>query len=144
MMTRSGQVRPAPARAARWLTVTLWLLQALLAALFLWHGQFMAFPPAEMVATVDANIGPRLRVFIGVAEILAAIGLLLPGLARILPALTPLAAAGLMLVMSSATVFHLIRGETTSAVSAAVIFGLVTLVAYGRWKLAPIPARDRV
>ncbi|NTU83164.1 MAG: DoxX family protein [Chloroflexales bacterium] len=133
----------APRRPGRVLTAGLWVLQVLLAVLFLWHGQFMAFPPAEMVAIIDASIGAPLRVFIGVAEILAAAGLLLPGLTRILPQLTPLAAAGLMIVMSSATVLHLIRGETTSAISAAIIFGLVTLVAYGRWKVAPIAPRRR-
>jgi uncharacterized membrane protein YphA (DoxX/SURF4 family) len=119
----------------------LWSLQVLMAALFFWHGQFSVFPPADMVAMINANIGEGLRVFIGVAEILAAIGLILPGLTRIVPWLTALAAAGLMIVMSSATVFHLFRGETASAIAALVIFLLVTVVAYTRWKVAPIAAR---
>lgn len=144
MMTSKAHTRPATSTASRVLAVGLWLLQGLLAALFLWHGQFMAFPPADMVAMINANIGPELRVFIGVAEILAAFGLILPGVTRILPGLTALAATGLMLVMSSATVLHLVRGETTSAVSTAVILMLVTVVAGARWKLAPIPARRRV
>ena len=129
--------------SSRALNIALWILQAVLAALFLWHGQFMAFPPADMVAMINANIGPGPRVFIGVAEILAAAGLILPGLTRVLPLLTALAAAGLMLVMGSATTFHLFRGETESAVSAVVILVLVTLVAYTRWKIAPIAARQR-
>lgn len=128
---------------SRVLNIALWVLQCLMAALFCWHGQFMVFPPAEMVAIVNANIGEGLRVFIGVAEMLAAIGLILPGLTRILPWLTALAAAGLMIVMSSATVFHLYRGETASAISAAVIFILVSLIAYTRWRVAPIAARRR-
>ena len=61
----------------------MWLLQALLTALFAWHGQFMTFPPADMVAMIDATIGPNLRVFIGLAEMLAAVGLLLPALTRV-------------------------------------------------------------
>jgi hypothetical protein len=101
----------------------------------------MAFPPAAMVAMIDASIGPVQRVFIGVAELLAAAGLILPGLTRILPVLTSLAAAGLMIVMASATVFHLMRSETASAISATIILGLVTVVAYARWKIAPIAAR---
>lgn len=125
----------------RVLNVALWILQALLAALFFWHGQFMAFPPADMVALLNSTIGEVPRVFIGVVEMLAAAGLLLPGLTRILPFLTTLAAAGLMIVMSSATVFHLLRGKTTSATSTAVIFVLVTLVAALRWKVAPLAAR---
>ena len=128
--------------SARVVNIALWVLQALLAALFLWHGQFMVFPPADMVAMINANIGPGLRVFIGVAEILAAVGLILPGLTRILPALTALAAAGLMIVMASASVFHLYRGETASAISAVVILLLVSVVAYTRWTVAPIAARQ--
>jgi hypothetical protein len=133
--------RPGVRRRMQALTVALWALQALLAALFLWHGQFMAFPPAAMVAVLDASIGPVLRTIIGVAKLLAAAGLILPGLTRILPVLTPLAAAGLMVVMLSASTFHLIRGETASAISAAIILGLVSVVAYARWKIAPIAAR---
>jgi len=125
----------------RVLNVALWVLQALLAALFFWHGQFMTFPPAEMVEMINTNIGERLRVFIGVAEMLAAAGLLLPGITRILPSLTTLAAAGLMIVMSSATVLHTVRGETASAITTAVIFVLVTLVAALRWKVVPLAAR---
>src|SRR5215212_10180187 len=128
---------------SRVLNIALWVLQVLMAALFFWHGQLMAFPPADMVAMINANIGEGLRVFIGAAEILAAIGLILPGLTRILPWLTALAAAGLMIVMSSATVVHLFRGETASALAAFVIFLLVSVIAYTRWKVAPITARRR-
>jgi uncharacterized membrane protein YphA (DoxX/SURF4 family) len=129
--------------ASRGVNIALWVLQVLMAALFFWHGQFSVFPPVDLVAMINETIGPGLRVFIGVAEVLAAVGLILPGLTRILPSLTALAAAGLMIVMSSATAFHLYRGETASAISAFVIFLLVTVVAYARWKVAPIAARRR-
>jgi DoxX-like family len=56
--------------------------------------------------------------------------------------LTALAAAGLVIDMSSASVFHLVRGETASAISTVVLFVLVTLVACLRWKVAPIAARN--
>jgi hypothetical protein len=138
-----AKTRSSVSLAARLGNIALWILQVLLAVLFAWHGQLMAFPPTEMVAMIDANIGPNLRVFIGAAELLAAVGLLLPGITRILPSLTPLAAGGLMIVMSSASVLHLVRGETASAISAAVIFLLVSVVAYTRWKVLPIPARKR-
>ena len=134
---------PTVRTSTRVLNIALWVLQVLMAALFFWHGQFMAFPPADMVAMINANIGEGLRVFIGVAEILAAVGLILPGLTRILPCLTAFAAAGLMIVMSSATVLHFFRGETASGISAAVIFVLVSVLAYTRWKVAPIAARRR-
>lgn len=83
-----------------------------------------------------------MRLFIGVAEVLAAAGLILPGVTRILPWLTSLA-AGLMLVMGCATMFHLLRGEGSSAISTAVLFLIVTVVAYGRWTIAPLPQRKR-
>src|SRR5262245_10374777 len=141
VMMNKVNTQQTASTSVRVANIALWILQALLAGLFLWHGQFMLFPPADMVAMINENIGPGLRVFIGVAEILAAAGLILPGLTRILPVLTALAAAGLMIVMSSASVFHLFRGETVSAISAFVIFLLVTVVAYTRWKAMPIAGR---
>src|SRR5215217_2246627 len=143
MISTTVNPQPKARTSLRVLNSALWILQLLMAALFFWHGQFSVFPPADMVAMINANIGEGLRVFIGVAEILAAIGLILPGLTRILPGLTALAAAGLMIVMSSATVLHFSRGETASGISAAVIFVLVSVIAYTRWKVAPIAARSR-
>jgi uncharacterized membrane protein YphA (DoxX/SURF4 family) len=141
VITNTVNPQPKARTSIRVANIALWVLQLLMAALFFWHGQFSVFPPADMVAMMNENIGEGLRVFIGVAEILAAIGLILPGLTRILPWLTALAAAGLMIVMGSASVFHLVRGETASAISAFVIFLLVSVIAYTRWKVAPITAR---
>jgi len=115
----------------------LWILQVVLAVLFLAHGWFMIAPPAEMVEMINAQLGEGFRLFIGVAEVLAAFGLILPGVTRIRPELTAWAAAGLMIVMASATVLHSYRGETASAATTAVLFVLVTFVAYMRWKVMP-------
>ena len=123
------------------MNIALWILQVLLAVYFLWHGWLFAAPPAEMVEMMNSFLAPWFRIFIGVAELLAAAGLILPSLTRILPWLTPLAAAGLMIVTSSATVLHLSRGEIGSAISAAVMFALITFVAYMRWKVKPISPR---
>jgi putative oxidoreductase len=90
---------------------------------------------------MNALLAGWFRVFLGVAEILAAIGLVLPSLSRIQPWLTPLAAAGLMIVMFSASVLHFSRGETSTAITTLVLFVLVTAVAYLRWKVMPIAAR---
>jgi putative oxidoreductase len=128
---------------SRALNIALWALQVLLAAAYLAHGWLMVSPPAELLAIMNEQLGEGFRLFIGVAELLAAAGLILPGVTRILPKLTALAAAGLMIVMSSATVLHVFRGENGSAVSAAVLFVLVTFVAYARWKVQPIAARKR-
>jgi uncharacterized membrane protein YphA (DoxX/SURF4 family) len=123
------------------MNIALWILQVLLAAYFLWHGWLFVAPPAEMAEMMNSFIAPGFRIFIGAAELLAAVGLILPGLTRTLPWLTVLAAAGLMIVTGSATVLHLSRGEIGSAISAAVFFALVTLAAYMRWKVKPISPR---
>ena len=124
------------------MTIALWILQLLLAVYFLWHGWLFVAPPSEMMEVMNSFIDPGFRIFIGVAELLAAAGLILPGLTRILPWLTPLAAAGLMIVVGSASILHLSRGEIGSAISAAVFFVLVTVVAYLRWKVKPTAARQ--
>lgn len=125
------------------MNIFLWVLQVLLAAAFLAHGWMFLFPPADMVAVMNASIPPALRLFIGVAEVLAAIGLTLPGLTRLAPWLVPSAAAGLMIVMIGAVTLHLARGEVSSAITTAILFALVTFVAYMRWRVRPILPRHR-
>lgn len=125
------------------MNIVLWILQVLLAAQFLWHGWIMLAPPAELVEIINANFAPWFRIFIGVTESLGAIGLILPGVTRILPWLTSLAAVGLMIVAGSASVYHLSRGETGSAITTAVLFVFLTFVAYMRWKVKPIAARQQ-
>jgi len=123
------------------MNIMLWVLQVLLAVAFFAHGWLFLSPPSEMVDQINALIPPAFRIFIGVAEVLAAIGLTLPGITRIVPALVPAAAAGLMIVMVSATILHTTRGEFSSAVTTAVLFALLTFVAYMRWKVRPILPR---
>ena len=123
------------------MNVLLWVLQALLAVVFLAHGWQFLLPPAEMVALMNAAIPPAFRIFIGVAEVLAAVGLTLPGITRVLPSLIPLAAAGLMIVSLSATILHGMRNEVGSAITTAMLFVVATCVAYMRWKVNPILPR---
>jgi putative oxidoreductase len=139
----TANTRTTDRASARALRIALWILQILMAALFLWHGLLLLAPPAEMVQLINESMGQTLRLFIGAAEVLAAIGLILPALTRILPQLTVWAAVGLMPIMAGASVLHILRDETSSAVSTAVIFVLVTLIAVGRAKLAPIAPRCR-
>jgi hypothetical protein len=77
--------------------------------------------------------------FIGVAEILGALGLILPGLLRLRPELTPLAAAGLTVITIGATVTTLLIGGGASALLPLLLGLLAAFVAYGRWRLAPLP-----
>ena len=123
------------------MNVLLWVLQALLATAFLAHGLMLLFPPASIVEQMNASLGHGSQIFIGVAEVLAAVGLTLPGAARIQPWLVPAAAAGLMIVMISATVFHAMRGEVSSAITTALLLLLATFVAYMRWRVLPIRPR---
>ena len=122
------------------MNITLWVLQVLLAAAFLAHGLFLLFPPAEMLAQMSL-MPTAFRIFLGVAEVLAGIGLTLPGITRILPGFVPAAATGIMLVMISACVFHITRGETSAAITTAILLVVATFVAYMRWKVTPIRPR---
>ena len=89
-------------KAATLMNIGLWLLQGLLAAMFMFHGWIMLFPPAELVAIMNAQLAPWFRLFVGIAASLGAIGLRLPGSTRLWPRLTVWAGAGLMIVAISA------------------------------------------
>jgi len=123
------------------MNILLWVLQALLALAFFAHGCLFLFPPAAVVEQMNASLPRWFQLFLGVAEIAAAVGLTLPGIARVHPWLVSCAAAGIMIVMISATVFHVSRGEVSSAITTAVLLILATFVAYMRWRVAPILPR---
>ena len=123
------------------MNVLLWVLQVLLAMAFFAHGWLLLAPPAEMLQQMATVMPDWFRLFLGVAEVLAAIGLTLPGITRIQPGLISWAAAGLMIVMVGAMVLHSTRGETSSAITTALLFVLLTCVAYLRWKVRPIAPR---
>ena len=114
----------------------LWIVQGLLALLFLWAGGIkLVLPLEEMVGPIPLT-GLFLR-FIGVCEVLGALGLILPGLLRIRPGLTPLAAAGLVIVMIGAIVITLATGDIVSSALPLIAGLLSAFVAYGRWRLVP-------
>jgi hypothetical protein len=119
------------------MTYALWIVQGLLAALFLFAGGIKLVLPLEKLTGPVLLPGPFLR-FIGVAEVLGALGLILPGFLRIRPGLTPLAAAGLVIIMIGATVLTLAGGDVGSALIPLVVGLLLAFVAYGRWRLAPL------
>lgn len=119
----------------------LWVLQVLLALAFLAHGLMLVFPPAAVAEQMNATLPRWFQLFLGIAEVAAAVGLTLPGISRIQPSLVSLAAAGLMIVMVSATIFHLTRGEVSSAVITLILLVMVTFVAYMRWRVLPIMPR---
>jgi hypothetical protein len=98
-------------------------------------------PPAAIVDQMNASFPRWFQLSLGVAEILAAVGLTLPGITRIQPWLVSSAAAGIMIVMICATMFHLVRGEYTSAMTTFMLLAMATYVAYMRWRVAPIRPR---
>lgn len=124
------------------MNITLWVLQVLLAAAFFAHGLLLLTPPPEIAAQMNASLPRSFWVFLGVAEVLAAVGLTLPGLTRIVPWLVPCAAVGVMIVMIAATVYHVARGEFSSAAITAVLLAVATFTAYARWRIAPIRPRQ--
>lgn len=114
----------------------LWVGQSLLAALFLFAGVVKLVMPIEAMTMPVALLGLFIR-FIGVAEVCGAAGLILPWLLRIHPSLTPLAAAGLVIIMSGATVITLLGGTIAPALMPVAVGLIAASIAYGRRQRAP-------
>ena len=128
------------------MTYILWIIQVLLALLFLFAGGTKLVLPIEVLTSMGSpnqiHLPDLLIRFIGVCEVLGAIGLILPGLLRIRPGLTPLAAAGLLIIMIGAIVLTFVADGMGPALVPLVVGILAASVAYGRWRLAP--HRDRL
>jgi hypothetical protein len=90
---------------------------------------------------MNATLPRWFQLFLGLAEVLAAVGLTLPPLTRTMTWLVSWAAAGIVIVMVSATIFHVARGEMSSAVITLILLAMAALVAYMRYR--PVPARAR-
>jgi uncharacterized membrane protein YphA (DoxX/SURF4 family) len=128
------------------MTYVLWIIQILLGLLFLFAGGSKLVMSIEMMQELARQSGQTplpgmLLRFIGVAELLGGLGLILPGLLRIRPGLTPLAAAGLLIIMIGATVITLSSGMVTAAIFPLIVCLLLAFVLYGRGRLAPIQTR---
>jgi hypothetical protein len=123
------------------MNIGLWVLQVLLSMVFLAHGWLFLWPPPEIAVQMNAALPRWFQLFLGVAELLAGVGLVLPGLTRIMPWLVVWAAAGVMIVTASATVFHVVRGEMSSSVITLALLVMAGLVAYLRHRVLPIAAR---
>jgi hypothetical protein len=129
------------------MTYVLWIIQVLLALLFLFSGGMKLVIPIDVLT----SMGPPNQVhlpglfiqFIGVCEVLGAFGLVLPGLLRIRTGLTPLAAGLLVIILIGATVLTLIGPGIVTAITPFVTGLLTAFVAYGRWQLAPLQDKER-
>lgn len=126
------------------MNIVLWILQVLLGVYFLFVGvnHFIVPPglPGPMSWMYELPTG--LHYFSGTAEILASLGLILPGLTKIQTRLTPLAGTGLVLVMIGAMVWHVQRGEVVNIFLNLILAILAGFVAYGRWRVRPLPDRS--
>jgi putative oxidoreductase len=121
--------------------IVVWILQILLALAFAAHGWLFLAPPPEVAEQMNALLPRWFQVSLGVAEVVAAVGLTLPGLTRIKPWLIVWAAGGVMIVMVCATVWHLARGEISSAGITLVLLAVATYVAWMRHRVIPIRGR---
>ena len=126
------------------MNIVLWIVQVLLAVAFFAHGWLFLSPPAEIAEQMNASLPRWFQLFLGIAEVLAAVGLILPGLTRIMPWLVTWAAGGIMIVMVSATVWHVARGEMSSAAITLLLLTMATFVAYARHRIVPIRERRAV
>ena len=123
------------------MNILLWILQILLALAFLAHGLLFLFPPPDVAVLMNASMPRWFQLFLGVAEVLAAVGITLPGVTRIYPFFVWWAAAGLMVVMVSATIWHLVRAEYSSALITTLLLVMASAVMYMRWRVLPIRSR---
>ncbi len=123
------------------LEISLWVAQGLLAVMFLMAGAMKSTQPIEALAASlpwVTEVPAALVRFIGISELLGAIGLILPSVLRIQPKLTVYAAIGIAAVMLFALIFHITKGEF-SVIGMNIILGLIAVfVAWGRTKKAPI------
>jgi hypothetical protein len=124
------------------MNIALWIVQGLLVLVFLFAGGMKLVLPIEVLTSMGSpnqvHLPDVLVRFIGVCEVLGALGLILPGLLRIRPGLTPLAATGLVIIMIGATVLSFVADGVAPALIPLAVGLLSAFVAYGRWRLAPL------
>jgi hypothetical protein len=121
----------------------LWAAQILVALLFLFAGSMKFIMPVEKMQQGPIVLPLAFMYFIGVCECLGAFGLVLPGLTRIHPELTPLAAAGLTIIMIGATTVSILAAGVAAGIFPAVVGVVTTWIAYGRTRVAPIADAPR-
>ena len=129
------------AKVSKGTSIGLWVAQALLALAFGAAGMMKLTISAADLAQQSPDFSIALVRFIGIMEVLGALGVILPAAARIAPKLTPLAAIGLGIIMVLAFSLHVSRGEWTHVPPTAVLGLLAAFVAWGRLRKAPLAPR---
>lgn len=133
----------AEQKKSKALHIVLWVVQALLAAAFAMAGFMKVTAPVEQLVQSGMSFinsyGPGMVRFIGISELLGAIGLILPAALRIKPVLTPLAAVGIAIIMVLACGYHISQGEPF--VAPVVLLALAIFVVWGRFRKSPVQPR---
>ena len=127
--------------SSKWMNISLWVVQGLLAAMFLMAGAnklFQSIPELSKMLPWVTQVPEGLVRFIGFSELLGGIGLLLPAILRIKPILTSYAAIGLAVVMLLASIFHISKGEMSVIGMNFVFMAMALFVAWGRMKKVPV------
>ena len=138
-MTTATAVSTTGAGTGKGLRAGLWVAQGVLALVFGFAGFMKLVNTEAMVA--QAHLSAGTLIFIGIAEVAGALGIVLPALTRIQPGLTPLAGIGLAIVMVLATGFNIMHGQMGAIGMTVVLGALAVFVAWGRWRKAPIAPR---
>jgi len=121
----------------------LWTAQILVALLFLFAGSMKFILPTDKLQQGPIGFPMAFIHFIGICECLGALGLVLPGLTRIRTSLTPLAAAGLSIIMIGATAVTIVGMGIAPAIFPAAVGVITTWVAYNRTRIVPLSAIPR-
>lgn len=138
------QTHATVARPSKGLHTALWAIQIVLGLMFVATGAMKVAQPIDQVTAMfvwPGAVPPPLVRFIGLAEFLGGVGLILPAATRVAPWLTPLAGAGLTMVTILATFFHMSRGEVGMLPVTVITAALMAFVAWGRSRTAPIASR---
>lgn len=124
-------------KQSKTLTIALWAMQGLLAASMLWAASMKLFQPVEKLALMwpwAGQVSKSLVKFTGIIDLLAGIGIITPTFFKIKPQLTVITAWAIVLLMICASVFHILRDET-SLIGANIVFAMMAVfVAWGRTK----------
>lgn len=139
--TRGNSISSERARAKR-INVAIWTVQVLLACVFLFAGGMKLVMPIATMTKQMPLPGLFLR-FLGVVEFSGALGMILPSLLRIRPYLTPIAAGGLVIIMSGATGINMAYGNIVPALGPFAVGLLAGLVLYVRTRVVPIREKVR-
>lgn len=138
-------MKTAVKNTSKRLNITLWIAQLILAAMFIMVGLWKTTTPIQALSAslpLAAEVPVAMVRFIGISELLGGIGLLLPGILRIKPILTPYAALGLATIMILAIFHHMMKGEWSAIGINLALGALAAFVAWGRFKKAPIEPRS--